>query len=251
MLILLSPAKTLNYSKSYPTVKQSKPAFLNEAMHIVNNIKKLAISDIAKLMDLSDKLAELNHARYQEFPNDYGSYGASICCFKGDVYTDIEVDNYTLDDFNYINKHVAILSGLYGILRPLDSLYPYRLEMGTNTKAILGKSLYEYWGENLVNYLNKQNADYIIDLASHEYSGAIDFKAVNAKCIRVEFKEEKDGKLKAVGIHAKRARGAMTNWIIKNRINQIQDLKKFDLNRYKFNESHSDSQMLIFSRMSK
>lgn len=251
MIILLSPSKTLDFSNEN-SLPKSKPVFLAEALSIAKHMQKLSANDIAKLMDVSPKLAELNFERYQDFPKDFDfeniNLKQALCCFKGDVYTDIDIDNYNANEVERANNIVRILSGLYGILRPLDVIYPYRLEMGTNTKAIIGKTLYDYWQDKIADYLNAQDSDYIINLASQEYFGAVNTKKINKNIINIDFKEFSGGKFKTVGIHAKRARGSITNWIIKNNINKIDDIKSFNINRYKYNTEISSKTNIVFSR---
>lgn len=251
MIILLSPSKTLDSSFNNKTLTSSQPKFINDAKLLIKNLKKLSVHNIAELMDISDKLATLNYGRFQSFPDDYANSKdtkQAIACFKGDVYTDIKLEEYNKKQLAFLQDHIRIISGLYGLLTPFDMLYPYRLEMGTNTKHIIGSTLYEFWSDKLTNYLNNQVTKTIINLASQEYFEVIDTKKLKPKVINIIFKENTKGIYKVIGLHAKRARGTMTNWIIKHNITEYTELKNFKVNRYSFNDKMSDNNNYVFIR---
>ncbi|AZL15514.1 peroxide stress protein YaaA [Rickettsiales endosymbiont of Stachyamoeba lipophora] len=252
MLALLSPAKTLDYESGCNlNLQPTLPQFLERTLLLIRKLKTQKLENLIELMGISHKLAELNYQRYQQFSEDYHSnqlLRPALLCFKGDVYLDLEVDNYSLQDFEFANRHIAILSGLFGILKPLDLLYPYRLEMGTNTKELIGQSLYQYWQQPITDYVNNNAGDLLINLASQEYFEVINSKELKVKLININFKENKDGAYKIIGIHAKRARGAFANWLIRNRITKQKDLESFHEKGYKFNEQQSDNNNLIFTR---
>ncbi|MCL4147961.1 UNVERIFIED_CONTAM: hypothetical protein GTU68_031395 [Idotea baltica] len=205
-------------------------------------------------MSLSEKLSELNYNRYKSFSLPFNKKNSkqAILAFTGDVYTDIDTDNYREKDFEYAQNHLRIISGLYGLLRPLDLIQPYRLEMKTKLKIGSNKDLYSFWGNKLTKQvskdLEKQNDKIIINLASNEYFSAINPKEVDSNLITPIFKEKKGSDYKIIAIYAKRARGLMTNYIIKNRIKNITQLKKFDLDNYSFNKSLSNDNDLVFTR---
>lgn len=256
MLILLSPAKSLDFESKFYCKNHTIPHFKAEIAKLINQLKTLSIADLEKLMTISKKLAELNFERFNSFQNDFNLKNSrqAILAFDGDVYAEIEKEKYDEKDFDFAQKHVRILSGLYGILKPLDLIQPYRLEMGTDFKKTkleknLAKNLYQFWGDKISEYLNKEakNCD-IINLASEEYFGAIDSKLINAKIINVVFKEKKSGAYKIVGINAKKARGMMTNFIVKNKIVNVEEIKKFKEADYKFSKELSDEANFVFTR---
>ncbi len=202
-------------------------------------------------MGISKKLAELNHQRFQDFSSDKFDFKNSkqaLLVFDGDVYKPIEVETFTKKDFEFAQKHLRILSGFYGILRPLDLMQPYRLEMGTNLKIGDAKNLYQFWGDKISDEINKEKGEYVINLASEEYFSAINPKKISAKIINLIFKEKKGDAYKIIGINAKKARGLMTNFIIKNQIAKPADLKNFDLEKYRFSKEMSDESDFVFIR---
>ena len=248
MKILLSPAKTLNETLVDLAVSDfTQPIFWDQAKQLAEILQTKSPTDIQSLMHVSEKIADLNVGRYQTFPNkltDENAYPA-LHCFQGDVYRGIDEQNFTSSEWQFAQKHVRILSGLYGVLRPLDLMYPYRLEMATKLVNPRGKNLYEWWADQVTEQIDD---DLIINLASQEYFSVINPDTLTGKFINVHFKENKDNTYKVVAIHAKRARGVMTNWIIKRGIVSVEDLKKFDKNDYIFNLSLSDKQNLVFTR---
>ncbi|MBN8827544.1 MAG: YaaA family protein [Sphingobacteriia bacterium] len=251
MFTLLSPSKTMDNSVSYDSLPKTELIFLNELKNLVEHFKRLKKQELSELMNISDKLAELNYKRFQSFPEDLSKSKEtlqSLCFYKGDVYTDIDISNYKLDDFNFAQNSIRILSGLYGILRPLDLIYAYRLEMGINTKNIIGKTLYEFWSDKITTYLNKECNDYIINLASNEYSEVINLTTLKAKVFNIVFKDNHKGQLKVIGLNAKKARGAMANFIIKNRITTPKDLLNFTGRDYKYTKELSNENTYTFIR---
>ena len=248
MLIVLSPAKSLDFTTDFKGSIATKPIFQNEASHLVANLKKLSIDNLQELMSISKKLGELNYQRFQDFDNALSRQ--EILAFDGDVYDGIDKKNYNEIDFNFAQKHVVILSGLYGLLRPMDAIKPYRLEMGTNFKNInfFIKNLYEFWHEKIAQEINKNPAKIIVNLASQEYFSAINPNKINKKIIEIIFQEKKNGNLKTIGINSKKARGLITNFAIKNKISKPENLQEFDADNYRFNSSLSNNEKWFFTR---
>jgi len=252
MLMLLSPSKTLDYDRTLPAHTATRPEFRDQTLEIVDVMKQMSVSDIKGLMKLSDKLAELNYARYQGFENIFTNDNAraALFAFKGDVYDNMDSVNYTASNLDFAQKHLRILSGLYGLLRPLDLMQPYRLEMGTKLKNPHGENLYDFWGNTLTEKINQEtmalDGGFVLNLASGEY-----FKAVNAKKLRrplvnVNFKQVKNGDLKTIGLMAKRARGAFADWAIKNEIKREVALTSFKEQGYVYMPDLSDEANLTF-----
>jgi len=255
MIIVISPAKSLDLESKFDVSDHSTPEFSDEITNIRENMAKLSAADLGKLMKISPKLSDLNFERYQNFKKEFTLQNSrqALLAFDGDVYQGIEKKNYNKDDFKFAQDHLRILSGLYGILRPLDLIQPYRLEMGTDLKKTrisdsLGKNLYEFWGDKITNKLNESKDDTLVNLASGEYFKAIKTKELNKNIINVAFKENKNGTLKIIGISSKRARGLMVNFAIKNRLTNPEDLKKFGEQDYKFDQSLSDDNNYVFVR---
>ena len=256
MIIVLSPAKSLDYKTDFNCKNYTVPKFESEIQFLVKNMSKLSADELEKLMKISPKLSELNQQRYSDFADkfDLDNSRQALLAFDGDVYSQIDKSNYSEEDFDFAQNHLRILSGLYGLLRPLDLIQPYRLEMGTNFKnnrlaKDLGfDNLYQFWQDKLSKELSDEAGDYLINLAYNEYFDAIDPKTVSDKIINVDFKENKNGQLKIIGISAKRARGSMANYIIKNKITDIADLKKFNQDRYQFRDDLSKGNHFVFVR---
>jgi hypothetical protein len=248
MLLLLSPAKTQDFETPSSAPFSEQPHFKKEIEVLTKVLKDYNPEQISDLMKVSEKIAQLNFERYQDFKKSFTEKNSkpAIEAFQGDVYRDIDTENYSAKDFEYINNHVRIISGLYGLLKPLDLMQPYRLEMKTKLKNPKGKDLYEFWGEKLAHVLNKECTT-IINLASNEYFKAIS-KHLTSPLVNISFKEKKNGKLKIIAIYAKLARGTMTNWVVKNRIESPEDLKAFKEDGYKFNPSESSESELVFTR---
>lgn len=256
MFILLSPAKSLDYQSAISHQNFTIPHFEKETQKLSKLLKKFSSSDLEKLMGISKKLAELNFERFQNFAPkfDLKNSKQALLVFDGDVYKPIEKENFAQKDFDFAQKHLRILSGFYGLLRPLDLIQPYRLEMGTDFKKTSAdiKNLYEFWGDKISEYLNLEcknaGAKYVINLASEEYFSVINPKKISAKIINIIFKENKNGVYKIVGINAKKARGLMTNFIVKNKISDPEDLKKFKIEKYHFEKTMSDELNFTFVR---
>jgi uncharacterized protein len=244
MIIFLSPSKTLNTDLPDQKLEHTQSEFLKHSKKLAAELKTLSSKKIEEMMSVSSKIAELNYDRYQKWKPPFTLKNAkqSILTFKGDVYRDIETDSYTKENFEFIQDNVLIISGLYGLLRPLDLMQPYRLEM---------KFRYKYWKPILTKYLQEslqKSAQTIINLASKEYSSAIDLKALDTKIVTPVFKEKKGQVYKTIPIYSKIARGTMTNWIVKNRINNSKDIKNFKEDHYKFSPSLSSQEEFVFTR---
>ena len=254
MIIVLSPAKTLDYEFD-ATGSHSVPAFLSQSSKLIKQLKNKEPKDIASLMGLSDKLATLNYDRYQSWTaakkvsNDSKQ---SMLVFKGDVYQGLQAEDLTKSEMNFAQKHIRILSGLYGILRPLDLMKPYRLEMGTKLETENGKNLYEFWGnkiqENVLNELKDQKSDLLINLASNEYFSALGKLPEDINTISPTFKDYKNGNYKIISFYAKKARGLMARWIIQNKVKDFEDLVKFNVDGYKFSKGESTASTPVFLR---
>lgn len=260
MIVLLSPAKSLDYETKFDCSNFTIPHFKTEIAQLIANLKNISAEEIAKLMKISPKLAELNFSRFQNFEDSFDLKNSrqALLAFDGDVYTNIDKQNFTKDDFDFAQNYLRILSGLYGILKPLDLIQPYRLEMGLDLKkstiseTLEAKNLYQFWNDKISIYLNGElknsDSNYIINLASEEYFSAVKPNLITAKIINISFKEQKGDKLKIIGISSKRARGLMTNFIIKNKITNPEMLKKFSEENYHFEEKLSDDLNFIFTR---
>jgi cytoplasmic iron level regulating protein YaaA (DUF328/UPF0246 family) len=254
MLILISPAKNMNFDPAPDAPAGTKPAFLKEAREIAAVARDLSPAKLKKLMSISDKLYALNHERFAAFRGDgkANSQKPAALAFNGEVYLGLNARSMTADDFAFAQEHLRILSGLYGLLRPLDAIEPYRLEMGSGLKNPRGKNLYDFWGDRIAKEINKtlkgRKNPVVINLASNEYFSAVDRKALDAEVITPSFKDEKDGKLRALQFFAKRARGSMARWIIDHRVDDPQLLKKSDADGYKFRAADSTATEWLFTR---
>ncbi len=252
MISIISPAKTQDFTKS-ALKTHTLAIFAKESQELVSELKKLSKSDIQNLMSVSEKIAELNFNRFKNFQKEFNLENAkqAILAFQGDVYQDIDTENYSAADFEFAQDHLRIISGLYGILRPLDLIQPYRLEMKTPFKFKNHSNLYSFWGEILKKELGKiaRNGK-VINLASNEYSKAVIFGDVSDRTITPAFKDFKNGEYKIIPIYAKIARGSMTNFIIKNKIDDAENLKEFSENGYVFDKKSSSETEFIFLRKS-
>ena len=252
MKILLSPAKSLDYKSDLPTLETSVGCFLNEAQYLNNILKEKSPKDLSELMGISSSLGELNYQRNNSWSLPFSQKNArqSIYAFSGDVYRGL--DSYTIDEdkIDFMQNSVRIISGLYGLLKPLDLIQPYRLEMGTKMPVDDNKNLYEYWRQKITNQLNNELADDepVLNLASNEYFKAIDSKVVKTDIYTANFKQLKNGEYKTIAIFSKKARGMMTRFIIDNNITDINDLKSFNYDGYMFHESLSSKNEFIFTR---
>ncbi|MCE7991868.1 MAG: peroxide stress protein YaaA [Roseivirga sp.] len=253
MLFVISPAKTLDFETPCDA-QASYPRFKKETLELIGVLREKSPEEIQTLMDLSENLAELNVNRYQKFRAAKHPKVAkqSVYAFKGDVYIGLEAEELDDEDILYAQEHLRILSGLYGLLRPLDVIQPYRLEMGTRLAFDDYRTLYSYWADKIAKLVNRdlknQGDKVLINLASQEYFKAIDRKALKAKIVDVEFLDFKNGEYKVISFFAKKARGMMARYIIKNRINEPEGLKDFDSEGYYFDESSSSENKLVFKR---
>lgn len=253
MLTLVSPAKTLDYESPLATDTYTQPRFTEQSQQLIKTLRELSVQDVAELMKLSDKLASLNVARYQSWQPEHTPDNArpAVLAFKGDVYTGLDAESFSEADFSFAQQHLRILSGLYGVLRPLDLLEPYRLEMGTRLKTASGDNLYQFWGDRITAALNeelKTSGDVVVNLASNEYFKAVQPKALNARLITPVFKDFKNGQYKIISFYAKKARGLMSRYIIQNRIDAPEAIKAFDLEGYYFSPEQSKGDTWVFLR---
>lgn len=249
LTVLLSPSKKLDESKSTIT-KTSELTFKQQALELADIMKSYSKEDIQSLMELSDKLAETNYQRFQSFEKDFSldkNSKQALYLFKGDVYDKMDVNNYNDADLDFAQDHVRILSGLYGYVRPLDLIQPYRLEMGKKVANAKGKDLYSFWKDKTAAKINEENPNgTIINLASNEYFKSVDKKVLSANLVNVNMKQNKNGQIKTIGLMAKRARGLMADYIIKNKITDVSKLKDFKSEGYVFREDLSDDKNLTF-----
>ncbi|AWT11123.1 peroxide stress protein YaaA [Stutzerimonas frequens] len=254
MLMVISPAKTLDYETPPITERFTLPQHLDHSQQLIELLRDYSPAQISELMHLSDKLAALNVARYGSWTAEFTPDNAkqALLAFKGDVYTGLNVDDFTDDDLLFAQQHLRMLSGLYGLLRPLDLMQPYRLEMGTKLVNPRGKDLYAFWGERISDWLNEalreQGDDVLLNLASNEYFSSVRRKALNARVIDVDFKDMKNGQYKIISFYAKKARGLMARWVIKERIAKPEQLSAFDYEGYRFSADDSSANHLVFLR---
>ena len=254
MISLLSPAKTLDYDTPERIEETTIPRFTLEANRLIRILKKKSKDEIKDLMHLSDALAKLNRDRYRNFKKEYTNDNSksAIHAFRGDVYLGLDAATLGKEDLEFANQHVRILSGLYGVLLPFDKMQPYRLEMGTRLENKKGTNLYHFWGDSISKALNKdlkeQDSDIILNLASKEYFKAVDKKKLKARVIDVDFREEENGELKFKSFFAKKARGLLARYIVKNKIDDIESLYGFDYENYRISEEHSTDSRLMFIR---
>ncbi|MDP6973683.1 MAG: peroxide stress protein YaaA [Gammaproteobacteria bacterium] len=249
MLAIISPSKTQDFSSCH--VKTfSKSRQLPQTQELVRLLKDKTESQISKLMMLSDKLSKLNFDRFQAFktPFSLDNSKQALLAFKGDVYNGIDAPSLSLEDLNFAQNNVRMISGLYGVLRPLDLIQPYRLEMSTKLSNKNGSNLYDYWGNKISKVLNDDEQDLIINLASNEYFKSIDIKILKAQMLDIVFKEKKNNTYKVIGIYAKRARGLMVNYIIRNRITEPKVLKNFSDEGYQYDDMLSSDSSWVFTR---
>ena len=254
MLIIISPAKTLDFETAPITKVHTQPEFLKESRQLVSQLKELTPAEVSSLMKISDKLGVLNFLRFNEWKTPFTLNNAkqALLAFKGDVYTGINADSFSRRDLNFAQKHLRILSGLYGILKPLDLIQAYRLEMGSKFRNRKGNDLYEFWESKLTDQINQDikasKSKYLINLASNEYFKSLQADAINAEIIVPVFKDYKNGKYKIITFYAKKARGLMSAYIIKNRLKNPEDIKAFNVDGYKFCKSASNSTNWVFQR---
>jgi len=254
MLIVVSPAKTLDYDTPPKTQKFTIPDYLDDSAELIHRMRELSSLDISELMKVSTKIADLNFDRFEAWNKKFTQKNAkqAVLAFKGDVYTGLDAESFTAKDFTFAQKHFRMLSGLYGVLRPLDLMQAYRLEMGTRLSTDRGKNLYEFWGDEVTEGLNAQlkaiKSKYLINLASNEYFKVVRPKVLKAEIITPAFKELKNGDYKMIGVYAKKARGLLSRYIIQNQLSDIEDIKSFDVDGYKFNKNVSEGNNWVFTR---
>jgi len=254
MLLLISPAKTLDYETPAQTNSFSLPEFLDESAELIDQLKTLSPADVSSLMSVSEKLGVLNSNRFIDWklPFTPDNSKQALLAFKGDVYEGMAVNTFTEEDLSWANEHLRILSGLYGLLKPLDLMQPYRLEMGTRFNNHGGKNLYEFWGTKITDKINQelseQKTPVLINLASNEYFKSVKPKLLNAAVITPVFKDWKNDKYKIISFYAKKARGMMSAYIIKNRLESPSDIKQFDTAGYTFSAEQSTDKEWVFLR---
>ncbi|WP_411826981.1 peroxide stress protein YaaA [Luteolibacter sp. AS25] len=254
MLVLLSPAKSLDYDSPLLIQKSTKPRFIDESAELIAGLRELSVAQVGELMSISDKLAELNHGRFGEWKRDFTKKNSrqAILAFTGDVYQGMELAKWSAEDFARAQKQVRILSGLYGVLRPLDLMQAYRLEMGTKFANERGKNLYEFWGSEVTTLLNqdlkKSGSDTVVNLASNEYFSVVKKKELEGELVTPVFKDEKNGKYKIISFYAKKARGMMADFIVREGIQEAGKLKDFKTAGYKFSAKESTQGKLVFLR---
>ena len=254
MLAVISPAKTLDYETPPTTRRTTQPQYLERAARLVDDARALSPEDIRELMGVSQKIAELNHGRFMNWGQPFTLDNAkqAILAFKGDVYTGLDADALSDEQLRFAQQHLRILSGLYGLLRPLDLMQPYRLEMGLRFKNQGGKNLYEFWGDDITSALNtqlkKSRSDVLVNLASNEYFRSVHAKALDADVITPVFKDMKNGKYKVISFFAKKARGQMARYIIEEGLTDVAGLKRFKTGGYRYNKVDSSAREWIFTR---
>ncbi|MDY0200743.1 MAG: peroxide stress protein YaaA [Tenuifilaceae bacterium] len=254
MILILSPSKTLAKIEIQPRIDPTQPDFLNKSEILINRLRELNVNDLKGLMGISQSLATLNFERFLKWQTPFtkqNSYPA-LLSFKGDVYAGIDVVDFSADDFLFAQQNLRILSGLYGVLRPLDLMQPYRLEMGTKVDVESSNNLYDFWRDTITRYfeglikLDKENT--LVNLASNEYSKAINFNKIGGTIVTPVFKEQKGDSLKTIAIYAKRARGLMTRFVIKNKLEQAEHLKAFTDEGYVYAPDYSKGNNWVFIR---
>ncbi|MEP0201039.1 MAG: peroxide stress protein YaaA [Halioglobus sp.] len=254
MLTVISPAKTLDYETPPTTRRTTQPQYLEKAARLVDDARELSPDDIRKLMGVSQNIAELNHARFMNWGQPFTLDNAkqAILAFKGDVYTGLEADTLSDEQLRFAQQHLRILSGLYGLLRPLDLMQPYRLEMGLKFKNEGGKNLYEFWGDDITTALNaqlkKSRSNVLVNLASNEYFKSVHATALDADVITPVFKDLKNGKYKIISFFAKKARGQMARFIVEDGLTDVAGLRRFKTGGYRYSKANSSAKEMVFTR---
>lgn len=254
MITILSPAKSVNFDGPAPTERHTTPEMLGQSKQLIARLKLYKKPELMELMSISEKLADLNFERYKSFqtPFDLENSKQALFAFTGEVFRHMRMNTYDEKQLSFAQDHLRILSGLYGSLRPLDLIQPYRLEMKTALKTRRGDNLYQFWGDRITKALNKDlkldASPALINLASKEYSKAVNLKAIKAPVINIEFKEVANGKAKVIAIFAKWARGMMADYIIQNGLNDPEAIKGFDLSDYTFSKNDSGGSNWVFTR---
>ncbi len=254
MLALISPAKTLDYTTALPTDTYTQPRLLEQSQQLIDACRKLSATEIASLMTVSEKIANLNVERFRDWNAefDFSNARQALFAFKGDVYTGLDAYHLKDQDIDFAQQHLRMLSGLYGLLRPLDLMMPYRLEMGTKLKNSRGNNLYEFWGSIITDQINQDlaeiDAKLLVNLASDEYYKSVNEKKIRAEIIKPVFLDQKNGKYKVISFYAKKARGLMARYLIENKLSQVEQLKAFDSEGYYFDAESSSDKELVFKR---
>ncbi|APU48936.1 peroxide stress protein YaaA [Acinetobacter junii] len=254
MLALISPAKTLDYETALPTDTYTQPRLLEQSQQLIDVCRKLSATEIASLMTVSEKIANLNVERFRDWNAEFNFSNArqALFAFKGDVYTGLDAYHLKDQDIDFAQQHLRMLSGLYGLLRPLDLMMPYRLEMGTKLKNTRGNNLYEFWGSIITDQINQDlaeiDAKLLVNLASDEYYKSVNEKKIQAEIIKPVFLDQKNGKYKVISFYAKKARGLMARYLIENKLSQVEQLKAFDSEGYYFDAESSSDKELVFKR---
>lgn len=254
MLMVISPAKTLDYSIPPSTSRHTLPQYLEHSRELIDGLRQLAPAEVAALMGVSDKIATLNVARFGSWTPDFTPENAkqALLAFKGDVYTGLAAEDFQEDDFDFAQRHLRMLSGLYGLLRPLDLMQPYRLEMGTKFANPRGKDLYAFWSERISDWLKAdlaaQGDDVLLNLASNEYFSAVRRARLQARVVDVEFRDLKNGDYKIISFYAKKARGLMARHVIKQRVSTVDELREFGDQGYRYSTERSSADTLVFLR---
>ena len=254
MLIVLSPAKSLDYESPLKIKKHTLPDFIGESAKLIADLKKLSPQQVGKLMGISDPLSVLNVGRYRDWSKTFTTENSrpALLAFNGDVYEGFDARSLDAKALDFAQEHVRILSGLYGVLRPLDLMQPYRLEMGTALKNARGKDLYAFWGDRitkaLLKTLSQQKKPFLLNLASEEYFKVLQADALGYPVISPVFQDQKDGQYKIISFYAKRARGLMARFVVDNRITDIADLKNFKSEGYRYSAAESKPDKPVFRR---
>ena len=254
MLAIISPAKTLDFESAVRNLPVSQPHLTDYSEQLIEICRQLSPQDLSSLMSISDKLAGLNAARFAEWTKSHNEKNsrAAIWAFKGDVYTGLDADSLSDEDVQFAQRHLRMLSGLYGLLKPLDLMQPYRLEMGTKLANPKGKDLYAFWGniitQSVQQALDEQGDRILINLASDEYYKSVKESQLDAQIVKPIFLDNKNGKYKVVSFYAKKARGLMCHFIIQNRLERVEQLKEFDLGGYWFDATSSTEKEFVFKR---
>lgn len=254
MLVVISPAKNLDYTTPAVTDIYTQPELLSDSERLITRCRQLSPADISSLMKISDKLAGLNADRYAGWqqPFDTNNAKQAVLAFNGDVYAGLDASSFSAKDFAYAQKHLRILSGLYGVLRPLDLMQAYRLEMGTKLDVESHKNLYQFWASRISNKLNQaieaQHDNVVVNLASNEYFKSVQLKILDAEVYTPVFQDWKNGQYKVISFYAKKARGLMARYIIQNQVSEVNQLREFNLSGYKYSAEKSQGNELVFTR---
>ena len=254
MLALVSPAKTLDYESALPTDTYTLPRLLEHSQELIDVSRKLTAADLSSLMSVSEKIAKLNVERFNDWQSElnFSNSRQALFAFKGDVYTGLDAYNLNEQHIEFAQNHLRMLSGLYGLLRPLDLMMPYRLEMGTKLQNPRGHNLYQFWGDRITSLINddleQANSELLVNIASDEYYKSVIERKIKAEIIKPVFLDQKNGKYKVISFYAKKARGLMARYIIENQLNKAEDLKSFNTDGYYFDAESSLKGELVFKR---